>query len=411
MRICLVNDYSLEQTGGAVISMLEQKRALESAGHKVYIMQLGHPIKLPGVKQTDILFIPPSLTLGASLLDLPILNNSPKNLLRIRQLLESHSIDVVHFQSEFSLAYAVSRIARELDIPRVYTIHTFFWQYPATFALKTTAYAIKSAFAFITKQPLNIEKLSGNPVEQLLKNITLSLAKQCDVVVSPSSHQKSTLEETSLHPSVVLAPNPYQGLKNTPAPRLLESSASLSTLRVVWVGRCAPEKRLFEFLEAVTIAQSALSDDGKTIVVDVVGDGSLLEAAKRKYASDNIRFHGKQPHAKVVTFMDNADVVALTSYHFDNQPMIIAESVCRYRGVVYCDERLTEGLAHAGHRSADKSPAAIADALIELAKQPELRQKLSKGAKKDSDTFSYETYASNLIKVYAALKKPSHDAR
>ncbi|HEU4830809.1 MAG TPA: glycosyltransferase [Candidatus Saccharimonadales bacterium] len=398
MRICLVNDYSLTHIGGAVTSLFEQKKALESAGHTVYILQLGTPPRSVAINQTNVIYIKPSFTLPPVFYNLPFLTGSKKNLRKIHDALSDAAIDVIHFQSEFSLAYAVSKIAKQLSVPTVFTIHTFFWEYIGTTALHVVANIIKILFEKTTRQKILTEKLPGNSVEQMLKNITLTLAKQSGAVISPSSHQRDVLEQTSLKTPLYTAPNPYRAPDDAPTPRVVRTDKHV--FRIAWIGRCVPEKRLAEFLAAAAIAQA---QSNERVLVDVVGDGSLLPELKELFQSDTIVFHGKQPHAKIVEYIDRSDVVALSSYHFDNQPMTIAEGISRFRGILYCDERLTEGLQSAGYKSDDETPESMAKAIVALAESPSIVRTLSENAKKDSSLFSSRTYASTAEKIYTGL--------
>ena len=93
-------------------------------------------------------------------------------------------------------------------------------------------------------------------------------------------------------------------------------------------------------------------------------------------------------------------MVALTSHGFDNQPMTIAESVSRYRGVLFCDPKLREGLGDAGYLSATPDAAGLSAALVELVTTPGLLQKLSIGARADAVTFSAATYVERILAVY-----------
>ena len=97
-------------------------------------------------------------------------------------------------------------------------------------------------------------------------------------------------------------------------------------------------------------------------------------------------------------------MVVLTSYGFDNQPMTIAESVSRYRGVLFCDPKLREGLGDSGFLSATPDVHGLAAALVELVTTPGLLQELSEGARKDAVTFSAATYVERVTAAYAQAK-------
>ena len=62
--------------------------------------------------------------------DMPAIRNTRGLRSRLRRLFRERSIDVVHVHSEFGLTAAATRVAQELGIPVVHTVHTFFWQGP-----------------------------------------------------------------------------------------------------------------------------------------------------------------------------------------------------------------------------------------------------------------------------------------
>ena len=117
-----------------------------------------------------------------------------------------------------------------------------------------------------------------------------------------------------------------------------------------------------------------------------------------------MRVHGKLDHDAVLGLIDAASMVALTSHGFDNQPMTIAESVSRYRGVLFCDPKLREGLGESGYLSAAPDAAGLAAAIVELVTTTGLLQKLSRGAKVDSATFSAAAYVERVTAVYEQAK-------
>ena len=139
-----------------------------------------------------------------------------------------------------------------------------------------------------------------------------------------------------------------------------------------------------------------------TFEVDFVGDGSQLDELRKLTAgAPGIRVHGNLGHDAVLQLIDDSSIVALTSYGFDNQPMTIAESVSRYRGVLFCDPKLREGLGNSGYLSASPSSDSLADALVELSTTKGALQELSRGAREDAVIFSAATYVTRVMAAYA----------
>lgn len=81
----------------------------------------------------------------------------------------------------------------------------------------------------------------------------------------------------------------------------------------------------------------------------LVGDGperdNLLAQAARLGVEDRVVFMGRQSPVAVAALLKQADIFALASYRFDNQPMVILEAIASGLPVVYCDNNLKEGLS------------------------------------------------------------------
>ncbi len=238
-------------------------------------------------------------------------------------------------------------------------------------------------------------RLTDRPTDNLLRNLTLALAHRVDVVVSPSAHQADDLRGAGVRVPIEVVPNP---IARSPRPPAVLTDEQARHPRLLWVARCEPEKRPLVFAAAVIEAL----ERGAVFETDFVGDGAQLGALRALTAGHpSIHVHGSLGHPEVVDLMDAASLVALTSYGFDNQPMTIAEASSRYRGVLYCDPNLSEGLAHSGVLTDGPDASQIADAIVALVGAPDRLVELSRGAVEDSTTFSADTYVERIKRVYA----------
>ena len=392
MRIAIVSDYFPDFVGGAQTSMHQQHLALTAAGHEVVMISAGRGRRGGRVRrQGDGLQLKTAFTLPG--IELPVIPNSKRTTAVLEQHFREHRIEVVHVQTEFGLAHAAATVAARLGIPVVHTVHTFYW------ASEGTWHAIFAPFIrFCLRRVIHWEiprkAFTRRPVDNLLRNLTLAMALRADTVVSPSAHQARDLEAAGVA-RVAVVPNP---IATSPRPALPLTLSQAEHPRFVWVARCEPVKRPLVFARA---AIDALARTGDGFSVDFVGDGSDL-AALRKLATDHpqLRVHGALPHEKVLDLMDAASAVVLSSIGFDNQPMTIAESVSRDRGVVYCDPKLCEGLSASGYLSPNPDVDGLADALVALVTQPALLVGLSEGAAREKVEFSPGSYVERIIEVY-----------
>lgn len=384
LTVAIVSDYYLDYVGGAQSSIFEQQAALQEAGHAALL--IAHVRK--ALDTVDLPIKPryhvPGLELAVSYARRPLIDE-------LKAYFISQKVDVVHIQTDFGLAQAAATAGKELGLPVVHTVHTFYWQssgYGPTLAAPLMKLVLQSS----TGVTFPTTKFTGRPSDDVLRNMTAAMASRADVVISPSAHQAADLEAAGVSAPVVVVPNPI-ARAGRPAAEL----DATATPRFLWVARCEPEKRPLVFAAAVIEALKSASFE-----VDFVGEGSELTALRALVAGvPGVRVHGNLDHDAVLDLIDASSMVVLTSNGFDNQPMTIAESVSRYRGVLFCDPKLREGLGESGFLSATPDSAGLAAALVELSSTPGLLQKLSRGAKSDAATFSAATYVERVTEVYA----------
>ena len=384
MRIAIVSDFYLDYVGGLQTSMREQVAALEEAGHTVLLIAMA---RTEGTEHG--LQLRPAWTVPGVLL--PVKGATGRLVARLVAYLRAERIDVVHVQTEFGLAHAAISAAHELGLPAVHTVHTFYWQSTGLGPVIATP-LMRYGLQYVMRQRIPRRRFVRRAPDNLLRNVTLALALRADTVVSPSAHQADDLRAAGVE-HVVVVPNPIAR-----SPRPAELLAMPARPRFLWVGRCEAEKRPLVFAEAVI---EALRRTGAGFDVDFVGDGAELAALRRLVAGHpSVTVHGGLDHDAVIDLMDSASAVALTSDGFDNQPMTIAEASSRYRGVVYCDPKLREGLTHSGYLTSGPDASALADALVDLVTHPAKLLELSAGARTDSATFSGAAYVERILHAY-----------
>lgn len=396
MRIAIVSDFYLDYVGGMQSSLLEQRAALEAAGHEVLLISSVRAASQRIRETPSGLEIRPAFTVPGVVL--PVIAARPKLISTLREYLERHKVDVVHLQTEFGLSHAVTSAARKARIPVVHTIHTFYWQSTGAWQRFVTP-ILRAGLKEVTGIRVGRQVFSTRPSDNVLRNLTLGMARRVDTVVSPSAHQAADLAAAGIGVPIVVIPNP---IARSPRPAAVLTPESAAHPKLLWVARCEPEKRPLVFAEAAIAALDSVDFE-----VDFVGDGAQLDALRDLTAAyPQIRVHGNLPHETVVDLMDAAALVALTSYGFDNQPMTIAEASSRYRGVLYCDPNLREGLTNSGFLTETQDAASLTAAIVQLVTGPAKLIALSEGAKLDSVTFSAASYVGRIMRVYSSVLGP-----
>lgn len=391
MRIAIVSDYFLDYVGGAQTSMRQQQLALEQAGHTVVMVSAHRGLFGPRVRAVaDGIRLRPNYTIPV--LQLPIIPNNSRVRAKLERYFREQRIDVVHVQTEFSLAHAAADVAGTMGIPLVHTVHTFYWA-SETGPQKSVAGFLRWGLQVVTKAKIPHLALSPRAADNLLRNLTLVMALRADHVISPSAHQAADLAAAGVSGEIAVIPNPVATSARPSSPLAADAEPSF-----LWVARCENIKRPLVFARA---AIAALAQTDHPFSVDFVGEGGdLAELRALAAGHDRIRIQGALPHDAVLDLMDRSSAVVVSSLGFDNQPMTIAEAVSRERGVLFCDPKLKEGLTHSGYLTATPDEAGFTEAILALVGDPARLPALSAGARKDRDLFSPTRYVERVIALY-----------
>ena len=343
MKFLLVCDYDLDYVGGAQTAFVAQAKALHDAGHSVAVMAPRARLvaDLPSVE-----VINPPGTVRVPGAGLPVFRFGRGLERWMRRTLAAAVPDAVVVHSEFGLAAAAVTTASAMGIVTLHTVHTFFWRAPK--AAGPAAPALRGLYRLFTRQKAPRAKLSDRPADSALRSMTLAMARRADVVLSPSGHQAQKLRAAGAQNVVVLS----NASKRTAQPQPLPRSVPL---RLAWIGRFAPEKRLEVALEAMQI----LLDRQVPVLLEIAG-GDLARHPV------NVRCIGSIPQEQVEQLLLRSHLAVQTSLGFDNQPMVMVEACAASRGIVVSDPVLAEEFADAAVLASSTDAAGLAATLEAL---------------------------------------------
>ena len=172
------------------------------------------------------------------------------------------------------------------------------------------------------------------------------------------------------------------------------------SLRVLCVGRLSTEKCQDVLIKALgTVKNSDIS-------LTIAGDGPQLESYKELVENyslqDRVHFLGNQENRQIAQLMQEHDVLALVSYRFDNQPMVILEAITAGMPVLYCDPQLKVGLMTENSLlTKDESAQSIAAGLEQYYNMDTAGyRKMSEASLVIAEQFSSEKFAKKTIEVY-----------
>jgi glycosyltransferase involved in cell wall biosynthesis len=220
-------------------------------------------------------------------------------------------------------------------------------------------------------------------------------ANQADVVITPSHHFGAKLREYGVNRIMDVVSNGVEDdFVNEKVPvRELKSGEKLN---IIWNSRLDGNKRIMEFLEALTLVKSPY-------FVSFFGDG-LEEKKARRYAEKhklNVKFNGRIERDLILEKMNKSQLSVLVSYHFDNQPMTLIEAEVRGMPVLICDPDMQEIMPRGGYAlTTGPEPASIAKAIDELATHPERIAKMSETMLAHRDEKKQSIQIEKLLKIY-----------
>ncbi|MEV7632494.1 glycosyltransferase family 4 protein [Microbacterium sp. NPDC089318] len=342
-HVLMVCDYSLKYLGGAQTAFLRQAEALAGEGVKVVVLAPD----ADALTAEGIVTVSPPRRGTIPVLDLPLLGRARDLEPLVAATIRRHDIGAVVVHSEFALAAAAVDVARRLGIPSLHTVHTFFWRAPA--ALAPFAPVVSRVHSALTGIRSGERFTGSHPLNNALRTMTLRIAQRADIVLSPSRHQAVALRDAGAG-RVEAFSNVSQPLRvSPPAPEG-------GPLRLLWVARFAPEKR-------VDVALGAMR-----LVVDRIGVGRVqLDVAGGSHRPvPGVTFHGAVPGERVGELLDAADAALITSLGFDNQPMVALEAFAHGRPVIVSDPVLATEFGAAALGTPTPDAEGLADLILRI---------------------------------------------
>lgn len=327
MRVGLFTDTYLPDINGVVSSTVTLKKALERAGHTVFVItnHAGATIELEG----DVLRLP-----GIALKGLYGYKMSSPISLGALSYIRNMNLDVIHLQTNFGVGVYGQAIGKTLGIPLVDTYHTMYEDY--------THYVNPHGFS-------GIEKFS----KEAIRAASRKVCNNVQAVISPSQKTKDILEEYGVFAPIYVCPTGLnldafeEGINNLQKVKAIRQSVSDDPeLRfMIFLGRIAKEKSLEMVIEMLDVLED------EHFHLGIVGAGPDEDyyrdlAGKSKY-SDHIHFLGRADTEDVPSFYAASDGYISASLS-ETQGMTYLESLATKTMVFGRRDEVLDGLIDEG---------------------------------------------------------------
>lgn len=343
MKILFLTDFDYLTTGGIQTSVNSQFDELTRKGHDV--IMLCPSDEAPWQEVADNIYSLPTLQMikfGGHAVINPIRVTTRSVVKFLRPF---GKFDIVHCHTDTQLAWLSRAIADRLDASLVQTMHTkddaFFEDNVRFPGLASSVLRIADAIA--TRQWVTPQVKHSSLTSRNLWAVMTNRCLVADAVTIPSRHFTELFVENGVPSEKIHVIS--NGLADDAFDKLSKPAKTLhSPISIIWASRLSPEKRPLEFLDAVRKLSTPVK-------VDMYGDGPSVDDARRytkKHDLSHVCVHGRYQQKDIMMFMQQHDIFVHTSYGFDNQPMVIMESIAAGTPVFYCDSNLAEMMPRDG---------------------------------------------------------------
>jgi len=172
---------------------------------------------------------------------------------------------------------------------------------------------------------------------------------------------------------------------------------------LLFIGRFIPAKGLLDVIRACAL----LRDNVKQFVLLCIGDGPAREEAENEVRHlslrDQVRFFGYIPEDQARDFYVNSTVLLLPTYHFEGFPMVIFNAAAA--GLPIITTRIRAAADYLAEPDnclwvKPKSPGQLAEAMLTLLIEPELRNVMSANNRMLADRFSAREVTAEYLKTF-----------
>ena len=302
--------------------------------------------------------------------------------------IEDMHLDVIHVQQEFGVSLYGRQMAKQLNIPVVYTYHTMYEDY--------THYI----------NPLDFEHVE-KAGKWVIRNLSKIMANTVQGVIAPSNKTKQALIDYGVVAPIYIVPTGLDIDKfdrnNLDEEEILGLRESLGFTKedhvVVFVGRLAKEKSLEMPIEAV-----AKNADPKLHLV-VVGSGTDEEyfknEAKRWNVENRVHFVGKVPSEEIPYYYAAFDIFVSASLS-ETQGLTYIEALASGLPILARRDEVLDGLIDEGITGYYFDTAEELNKKMNqyFACDEETRNKMKEASMQKTKQYSTEMFGQKAIAVY-----------
>jgi len=384
MRIGMMADTYKPYISGITTYIDLNKRALENAGHEVYVFTFGdleHQDDEPRVIRN------PGLPLADTGFYLSLRYKTSH-----RKLLQT--MDVIHVHHPFLSGRLALSYSRHPQIPVIFTNHTRYDLY---------------AQARLPLMPVEVS-------HGLLQAYMPDFCEEMDLVISPSEGMKKIMRQYGVKSHIEVVPNganltPFHQAK--PLPRV-EFGFKDDDILLVYAGRIAPEKNLELLIQSFAAVAQVIPN----IYLLILGGGQKEHVEEVKSipgelgTQDRVRFFGMVPYEQLPSYLAMCDVFATASVT-EVHPFSVIEAMGTGLPIMGIDSPGVGDSVVDGRSGllAKEDVASFTAKLTYLCLNRDLQKKFGAAARKASEQYSIERTTKIMLEHYSRLTQNTKPIR
>jgi len=384
MNICMFTNTYLPQIGGVARSIASYAEDLRKMGHRVLIVAPTYAAEVPGENEEEVLRVPAIQNFNGS--DFSMRIAVP---FLIANTIDEFQPDIIHSHHPYLLGDAAMRAARRRNLPLVFTHHTLYEQYTHYVPVKSDV------------------------MQQFVINLSTKYANLCWLVVAPSESIARLLRSRGVTVPIEEIPTgvDLEFFGSGDGERFRRTHAIDPDERVIGhVGRLAPEKNLCYLAEAV----ASFMDQHKGVFL-IVGGGPSEEQIRRIFhrhqLENRLIMAGEHSGTYLADAYSAMDLFVFASKS-ETQGMVLTEAMAAGQSVVALDasgvrEVVTDGI-NGRLLDADAPSKLFAEAIYDFFQDPEQARLFRREALKTAKTFSRESCAARMAKVYELMLRKKY---
>lgn len=402
LSVAIIVDDKFPSGSGVSRSVQTQIEELTRLGHMVTLIV---PISDNIIPKNARVITVPSFRLPGMPKHTRILCASRRTL---HEIGGKYRFDVVHSQTDTGALLLASKLAQMQRIPHIHTFHTNIagaHTVPISTFFASLGYRLLAAniarihMRYLPRYSVDAPRLASEKcICRFDWRTQAIIAYAVDASTTPSQYMSNYIRAASngVLSSIAVVRTGYNRTFERHVRKIrLDGKQSHGKIRFISVSRLVKEKRVDVIIES--FKRAAIHNSELVIVGDGAERDRLMQLAK---GYDNISFTGHVGDLKrVAQLLCEADVFVLASYRFDNQPIVIPESLVAGIPILYCDDRLDVGLKYSNSLLVRSDTNSLASGMRQIV-EPELYQQLVEGTKDGLADMSPHVTGSDYVKLY-----------